>query len=155
MRRLLLAAILLLLTPLAFAQVYKWTDAGGTVHYSETPPAAGVNYKLIKTSGSADPIATPAPVADPVDNPDESTATALGVAIGTTYLPTAAAKPMTDTPENRSKLCTSLKANLTALQGNAPVVMQQDGKNVSLDDSQRKVQTATAQAQYEQYCQAQ
>ncbi|HEY9512968.1 MAG TPA: DUF4124 domain-containing protein [Rhodanobacter sp.] len=142
MRRLLLAAILLLLTPLAFAQVYKWTDAGGTVHYSETPPAAGVNYKLIKTSGSADPIATPAPVADPVDNPDESTAT-------------AAAKPMTDTPENRSKLCTSLKANLTALQGNAPVVMQQDGKNVSLDDSQRKVQTATAQAQYEQYCQAQ
>ena len=142
MRRLLLAAILLLLTPLAFAQVYKWTDAGGTVHYSETPPAAGVNYKLIKTSGSADPIATPAPVADPVDNPDESTAT-------------TAAKPMTDTPENRSKLCTSLKANLTALQGNAPVVMQQDGKNVSLDDSQRKVQTATAQAQYEQYCQAQ
>ena len=142
MRRLLLAAILLLLTPLAFAQVFKWTDAGGTVHYSETPPAAGVNYKLIKTSGSADPIATPAPVADPVDNPDESTAT-------------TAAKPMTDTPENRSKLCTSLKANLTALQGNAPVVMQQDGKNVSLDDSQRKVQTATAQAQYEQYCQAQ
>jgi len=138
MRRLLLVAVLLLLTPLAFAQVYKWTDTSGTVHYSETPPPSGTNYKQIKTNGSVDPIATPAPATN--DKPDEPAAT-------------AAAEPMADTPENRSKLCTSLKANLAALQGSAPVVMQQEGKDVALDDSQRKVHTATAQAQYEQYCQ--
>lgn len=143
MRRSLLAVVLLLLTPLAFAQVYKWTDAGGTVHYSETPPATGTNYKKITTSGSVDPIATPAPpAANNAGTPSEPTATA------------EAPKPMADTPENRNKLCTSLQANLTALQGSTPVVMQQDGKNVALDDSQRKIQMATAQAQYEQYCQA-
>lgn len=138
MRRLPLVAVLLLLAPLAFAQVYKWTDTSGTVHYSETPPPTGTNYKQVKTNGSVDPVAPPTPAAD--DKPDEPAAT-------------AAAKPMADTPENRGKLCTSLKANLAALQGSAPVVMQQEGKDVALDDSQRKVHIATAQAQYEQYCQ--
>ena len=31
--------LLLLLAPVASAQVYKWTDDKGRVHYSETPPA--------------------------------------------------------------------------------------------------------------------
>ena len=31
--------LLLLLAPVASAQVYKWVDDNGRVHYSETPPA--------------------------------------------------------------------------------------------------------------------
>jgi hypothetical protein len=57
-----------------------------------------------------------------------------------------------DTPENRSKLCETLKTNLAALQGSGPVVMQQNGKPVALEGDQRKQQTASAQAQYDQYC---
>ncbi len=140
MRRLPFVVVLLLLAPLAFAQVYKWTDASGTVHYSETPPTSGTNYKQIKTSGSSEPIAVPAPAANSTEKPSEPTAT-------------TAAKPVADTPENRSKLCASLKTNLATLQGSAPVVAQQNGKDVALDDSERKVHIATAQAQYEQYCQ--
>ena len=142
MHRLPLVVVLLLLAPLAFAQVYKWTDASGTVHYSEMPPAAGTNYKQIKTNGSSEAIATPTPTADAPEKRSESTASSPG-------------KPVADTPENRAKLCASLKTNLAALQGSTPVVTQQDGKDVLLDDSQRKVQTATAQAQLEQYCQGQ
>ncbi len=44
MHRSLIAVALLLLAPLATAQVYKWTDASGTVHYSEAPPAQGTKY---------------------------------------------------------------------------------------------------------------
>ena len=50
-------------------------------------------------------------------------------------------------------MCVSLNANLAARQGGGPVVMQQGGKNVALDDAQRKQQIASAQAQYDQYCQ--
>jgi hypothetical protein len=32
------AALFLLLSAGAGAQIYKWTDAAGTVHYSQTPP---------------------------------------------------------------------------------------------------------------------
>lgn len=139
MRRLLIAVTLLLLAPLAIAQVYKWTDASGTVHYSQAPPASGTNYKQIKTNGSVEPLA--APVAK---NPAESNSEAAAMP----------GKPIADTPENRGKLCESLKSNLAALQGSGPVVMQQEGKPTALDDGQRKQQIDTTQAQYQQYCQA-
>jgi hypothetical protein len=137
MHRSLIAMALLLLAPLATAQVYKWTDASGTVHYSEAPPAQGTHYKQVKTTGTAAPLVAPAsssseasrePAAEP-------------------------AKPVADTPENRARMCDSLKANLTALQGGGPVVMQTNGKTTALDGDQRKQQITAAQGQYEQYCQ--
>ncbi|MEO9215025.1 MAG: DUF4124 domain-containing protein [Rhodanobacter sp.] len=138
MHRSLIAVALLLLAPLATAQVYKWTDASGTVHYSEAPPAQGTKFSKVTTSGTVQPLATP------TTTQASSTAAA----------PAAAAVRMADTPENRSTMCTSLKSNLAALQGSGPVVMQQDGKATALDDGQRKQQTSAAQAQYDQYCQS-
>ena len=143
MRRSLLVVVLLLLATMASAQVYKWTDAGGTVHYSETPPATGTSFKQITTSGSAAPIAKKPAVVRQAGNPSETAAPAA-----------ASTQPVADTPENRDKLCTSLKANLASLESKAPVVMQKDGKNVLLDDTERQTQAATAQKQYAQYCPA-
>ena len=144
MHRSLIALALLLLAPLATAQVYKWTDAGGTVHYAQAPPPEGTKYKEVKTSGSVQPQAVPAPVA-----------TADSSGGGSSEGGTESPKPVTDTPENRNKLCASLKSNLAALNGSAPVVMQVNGKTTALDDSQRKQQATTAQSQYQQYCQSQ
>jgi hypothetical protein len=137
MHRSLIAVALLLLAPLAVAQVYKWTDTSGTVHYSEAPPAQGTKYEKVTTTGTVEPLAAPA----------------SSEAAESREAPAEPAKPVADTPENRSKMCASLKSNLTALQGNGPVVMQQDGKSVALDDAQRKQQIASAQAQYDQFCQ--
>lgn len=142
MQRLLLAVALLSLAPLASAQVYKWTDAGGTVHYSQTPPEQGTNFKKVTTTGSAKPLATPA-------------TTASGAAPATSESappPPAPAAPVADTPENRSKLCDALKGNIAALKGNGPVVMNQGGKSVTLDNDQRKQQVDAAQAQQTQFC---
>jgi hypothetical protein len=138
MHRLLIAVALLLLAPLATAQVYKWTDASGTVHYSETPPVQGTKFSKVTTTGTVQPVAAPASTASANSN----------------SAPAGPVKPMTDTPENRSKLCDSLKANIAALQGTGPVVMQQDGKTTALDTDQRKQQAIAAQGQYDQYCQA-
>ncbi|TPG47773.1 DUF4124 domain-containing protein [Rhodanobacter glycinis] len=141
MHRSLIAVALLLLAPLATAQVYKWTDASGTVHYSEAPPVQGTNYKEVKTTG------TVAPLAAPTRNTGE------GDGNGNSEPSPEPAKPVADTPENRAKLCESLKANLATLQGSGPVVMQQDGKATALDTDQRKQQVSAAQSQYDQYCQ--
>ena len=139
MHRSMIAVALLMLAPLVSAQVYKWKDANGTVHYSESPPPSnGTKYKEMKSSGEVDPPATPA----------VSTSSAKPAAAA----PTPSTTTMADTPENRSKLCDSLKTNLTALQGTAPVVMQQDGKQTALDDNARKQQASATQAQYQQYC---
>jgi hypothetical protein len=140
MHRSLIALTLLLLAPIASAQIYKWTDASGTVQYSETPPAQGVKYKEVKTIGSAQPVDAPA---------------AAATAAGNSAASANSAKPMADSSPNSSKLCETLRANITALQGTGPVVLQQtDGKATSLDDDQRKQQASSAQAQYQQYCQS-
>ncbi|OOG48106.1 DUF4124 domain-containing protein [Rhodanobacter sp. C01] len=139
MHRSLIAVALLLLAPLATAQVYKWTDASGTVHYSQDAPPQGTKYKQVKTVGSAEPLSAPAAASAP----ESSSQTA------------AAAPPAADTSGNQSTFCVSLRANLAALQGSAPVVMKQpDGKTTALDDDQRKQQASSAQTQYDQYCQS-
>lgn len=143
MRRSLIAVTLLLLAPLASAQVYTWTDAGGTVHYSQAPPAQGVQYKQVKVTGSltaTTPATPPAATTETGESPAETASPDQPRAVA-------------DTPENRSRLCTSLTANLAALKGSGPVVVQDNGKPVALDDNQRKQQLDTAQAQFRQYCQ--
>ena len=141
MRRLLIAVALLLLAPLATAQVYKWTDASGTVHYSEAPPAQGTKFSKVTTTGTVEPLAKSGPKASAEEGSGGSNET------------TSAPKKVADTPENRKSLCASLKSNLTTLQGSGPVVMETNGKASALDAAQRNQQAATAQAQYDQYCQ--
>jgi len=136
MRRLPFALVLLLLAPAVAAQVYKWTDSQGTVHYSETPPPKGTTYQRVTPLGGVQPVAPTAehryeapPEADESD-----------------------AAPVADTPQNRARLCSSLKANLDLLKSHGPVVMEQNGKNVALDDAQRSQQITQAEQQYQQFC---
>jgi hypothetical protein len=135
LRPLLLAALLLTATA-ASAQVYKWTDAQGTVHYSQLAPPQGTKYKTITTTGAEESPVPPPPASQPDAEP----------------APAAAAAPMTDTPENRAKLCGTLKANLDALNGAGPVVMQVSGQSKALNADERKQQVAAAQSQFQQYC---
>lgn len=137
MRRLPLVLMLLLLAPAVAAQVYKWTDARGTVHYSETPPPQGTQYKRINTHGMEQPAA-PAPAAKPD-------------AVASRPAP-ASTGGVPNTPENRARLCTSLKTNLDLLKGKEGVTLEQDGKSVPLDETQRNQQIALAEQQYQQFC---
>lgn len=138
MHRALIALALLLPVSLASAQVYKWKDASGTVHYSETPPPSqATKYKQMTPAADAPATPAAAPAAAPA--------------------PAASAPAQTtvaDTPENRAKLCGSLKTNLAALQGSGAVVMQQGDKQTALDAAQRKQQADASQAQYQLYCQS-
>lgn len=143
MRRPLLAVALLLLAPLAMGQAYKWTDASGTVHYSDNPPPKGTQFKRITTSGSAQPLAEPAKAA-PGEGRGEPNASNESAP--------AKAQSVADTPENRKKLCTTLKGNLEILRDKKPVVVQEGNQSRVLDDAQRKQQQATAESQYKQYC---
>ncbi len=143
MHRSLIAVALFLLAPMATAQVYTWTDASGTVHYSEAPPSKGTPYNKVTTTGTVAPRVAPAPT-PPADNDKGAASTKP-----------ADSRPVADTPDNRNKLCGTLKTNLATLQGSGPVVMQQGDKANALDADQRKQQLDSTQSQYDQYCQAQ
>ena len=133
-----LAIALLLLASAATAQVYKWTDTHGTVHYSETPPTQGTKYQRITPTGGEQAVAPPTVR-------ESEAAKSMPAA-------TAASEPMADTPANRAKLCASLKSNLDVLNGSGAVVLQQGDKPQVLDDTQRRQQIAAAEDQYKQFC---
>lgn len=140
MRRLLIATALLLAAPLVAAQAYKWTDASGTVHYSDAPPPQGTKYNKVTTSGSVEPLAAP------------ETAGSANSETGSPSQPQANPQPVTDTPENRAKLCANLKSNMETLKSSGPVVMQDGGQQKVMNNDQRKQQQTTAETQYQQYC---
>lgn len=144
MRRPSIALVLLLVAPLACAQVYKWTDAQGTTHYSETPPPVGTKYSQVTVSGGDAPAAAAA-------SGDSSSSS--GSPSSSTQNNGDNSQPVADTPENRARLCSSLKANIGTLQGSGPVVMQgQGGQQQLLNADQRKQQLDATQSQYQQYC---
>ena len=144
MRRILLLAMALLLAPLASAQVYRWVDGNGTVHFSQTPPPAGVKYQIMHLSSDTGTVAGVAP------------APAGGVAPGGNGAGAPAQPPpMANTPANRTELCKQLQQNLTLLNSSEALnVAGPDGKPKALEGKAREVQKATTQAQIKQYCSA-
>jgi hypothetical protein len=139
MRRPSIALVLLLVAPLASAQVYKWTDAQGTTHYSETPPSTGTKYSQVTVSGGEAPASAASSSASASTSSSQSSSDN--------------AQPVADTPDNRAKLCASLKTNIGTLQGSGPVVMQgSGGQQQLLNADQRKQQLDASQSQYQQYC---
>jgi hypothetical protein len=142
MRRLSIAIALLLVAPLVSAQVYKWTDAKGTTHYSETPPPTGTKYSQVTVSGSDEPASSGSSSASATAEAAPASSSSQG----------SNNQPMADTPENRAKMCASLKANMATLQGSGPVVMQNGGQQQVLNADQRKQQLDATQSTYSQYC---
>src|SRR5256885_2263385 len=70
MRKLLL--LLILSSASALAQVHRWVDDKGTVHYSDSPPPAGVK------STTVDIDLKPAPPPAPSSSPDMNCAAVRG-----------------------------------------------------------------------------
>ena len=130
------------------AQVYSWTDANGTKHFSDSPPPPSVSAQKIKvrsqltTDAGVQPATevAPAPEQKPLDS--------------TTPGATASAKPLVDSPENRAKQCQLAKSNLALLQSQFQVSAPpgDDGKTAVLDDTGRKQAVDKAQDQVAFYC---
>ena len=55
MKRLALAILILALAPFASAQLYKWVDKDGKVHYSDQPPPAQASKQINVAPGPAAP----------------------------------------------------------------------------------------------------
>ena len=138
MRRSLVLVLLVAACPLAFAQAYKWKDAQGVTHYSDSPPPGqGAKVEKIQMKGGVN-----APV--PASTGPAKAATAPAPPAGT---------PVADNPANRKALCGQLTKNMDVLQKEA-VVSMDDGKGGTkqLDAAGRQRQIETTQAQMTLYC---
>lgn len=122
------------------AELYKWTDSKGVVHYSDTPPPKGseaaqrlrLNGTESPKNESDDDKSTAKPAAD-ANKPAEATPATLP-----------------DTPENRKRLCEQAQVQVDMLQSKFQVA---DSSGKPLDDKTRAERTAQAKQAAASYCQ--
>jgi hypothetical protein len=129
-------------------QIYKWKDANGVTHFSQTPPANGTHYtKMHLTNEPETSSNQPASSNEEGDGTPPAENTPPAAATGGTQ---------PDTPANRTELCKQLSSNIALLQSKQPVVVGGDnGKQEVMSDNAREQQLATARAQQVQYCSSQ
>ena len=148
MNRYLLLCALLGAAALAHAeQVYKWTDAQGITHYSDSPPPAEAqNVQTVRVSGGDRPHAV---------QPTDTAAATPDAAKPATPAGPQPGSNVPDTPDARAKNCAMARNNLEMLQSKFPVSMpNKDGKQQAVsDDKARQAAIADARAQIAQFCQ--
>lgn len=128
-------------------QIYKWKDASGVIHFSQTPPANGAHYSKMQLTAEPDVSSNPPPSTSGAPNTESNGSSAPAQAA-------AASSAPADTPANRATLCKQLTSNISLLQSKQPVVTGGPGKQVVMSDNARDQQLATARAQQTQYCSA-
>jgi hypothetical protein len=145
--RLLLLVLLAAGATASAAQVYSWTDANGTKHFSDSPPPPSISAQKIKVRSQLTTDAGVQPATDVTPAPEAKPPEAAPGA-------TASAKPLVDSPENRAKQCSLAKSNLALLQSQFQVSAPpgDDGKTAVLDDAGRKQAVDKAQDQVSFYC---
>lgn len=151
-RKLLLIALLAACSVQA-AEVYKWVDANGIVHYSDAPPPPeATKVEKMRVGGgvvAADTTANP--------NSNEGEGARKDDADKDKDKAKPAPQPpatVEDTPENRAKLCTQAQNNVELLQSKYTVSAPSaaDGSQQVMDDKARQARLASEQQNVATYC---
>lgn len=101
-RNWLLLALLTLTLPVAAAEMYSWTDANGTKHFSDSPPPSTVKAQRVKVKGG---LTSNEPVEDAAKaDEDKSGGPALAAAAGYS-------------PEDIKRNCEVARQNLGVAEG--------------------------------------
>ncbi len=136
---LLVLALALPCIAVAANQVYRWTDANGVVHFSASPPAGNVDYKMVSVDSGAS--YTPQKTQQQsTDQPEAPAETETQQAETPAPAPSASPKEVADTPENRIKLCQQLNANIALMQSDQAVIL--NGQVLTKEDRAARLNKA-------------
>lgn len=145
-------------------EFYRWTDANGQLHISQSPPAKTVQYEVVTLQElSKQQLHKPRATA-PVS---ASAASAFAQQAAAQQANEQQAAPLDQQVEQLNKKaeilqqqldkqrCLSAQKNKAALQRQAPVYTTDGaGKQTFLDDDQRAVQLELAEEEINRYCTA-
>ena len=145
MRRLIVTGSLFALfsSQVMSGQIYQWTDASGQTHYSSQPPQ-GVQSTLVSTSSSkpkAPVAAVPTPVAQPSDteNPQKD-------------IDAKVKQEVAKQQAELKKYCETLRTNLSQLENNPRISIEENGETRRLTEKERQAQMADAQKSIKENC---
>ena len=138
MRNFLLLSFLALALPLEAAQLYKWVDADGKVHYSDKPPAGNVSAEKQKIKK--------------LQNVDQSyTAVQEANLVHENYGDDPAPAKSKKNQKWEKWECARLARELEVTRG--PVIYyDENGREIKYTEKERQADEANLQAQFEKHC---
>lgn len=139
--------MLLAMIPLGgYAEIYKWKDDSGEMHYSDVPPQGKVQTESIKAKAKAP---TPvAPAAQTKPTPAGLTPTAKNAPNGD-----AMETETMESRQNRAKACDVAKTNLEKLKAGGSIYRDNDkGERQYLDETSIKKELESAQKEVDTIC---
>jgi hypothetical protein len=144
MNRVIVLAIAIALAPVAWGQLYKYTDKDGKVIYTDQPPA-NADSKEIKAPA-------PGPTAPAKSAAEKAPAKTLGDA-----RPAAAPAKADQTPltaEQKEARCQAARANYVIFLDDGPITMRntRTGERTILDEKQVPAEKAKAKAAMDSAC---
>lgn len=120
-------------------KVYKWKDANGVTHFSETPPPKGTEYDNVRVKGEAT-ITTSDAAAPKTEEQVKAE---------------DAAKAQQTAKSDDQSRCAIAQDRLAKLQGQAALTMKgSDGKTIEVTPERRASELKVAQAEVGAYCAA-
>lgn len=136
---------LLMLSFSAYAGLTKWVDADGKVHYSDEPPPANVNAKILAVPKAASGV----PAEKTYVEQEAERKKALKAR---EEAEKKSAKQQEDAAA-KQKYCASLRSNLTTLEkGSRIATLNEKGETVIMDDATRQQQIEEARKQLSANC---
>ena len=145
----LVIATLLLHAP-AIAQIYKWTDDSGEIHYTQTPPPGGVASQ--KMQGAPAPAESRETIRQEQQKLQQQL-DAMEERHAERENREALEKQRKKLDEISEKNCITARNNLGKLQqGGIKRYLTPEGEVIRLTDEERQRRLAEAQNQVEKYC---
>jgi hypothetical protein len=129
------------------AEVYKWTDANGVVHYSDAPNNQAAKIVEIPTA----PVTTTN--TSPAEQPPTATSTP-STSLNTTSTAEEQKQAIAMQKQNEA-YCEQAKANLSLLQetGRRVYTVTPKGEYIYFNDEQRATEVKKTQEQIKMFCQ--
>jgi hypothetical protein len=155
MTRILSTLLLLAVAAPATAELYRWTDANGRVHFSDTPP--GKQKAEVLRAPVATPPGTVAPATGAVSSGDTTRHNREG-RLQEAWRQEAEQKQREKEANDArqaeiARQCARLRNGLQASEGRVLYITQENGEREYLDDAARQEHIEKAQRQLEEHCQ--
>ncbi len=144
MHRYLPLLALILTAPVQAADIYKWQDSAGRVHYTATPPAHGIPYQRLNKHAEAPPGAEAAL---------QKLREQAGLGGNSQSQDTAPPASIQERTAQRADACQKATANQTLLENNENVARPgPDGRQVVMSPDERADALRQSQREVEFYC---
>lgn len=155
MTRILSTLLLLAVAAPVAAELYRWTDADGRVHFSDTPP--GRQKAEVLQAPVATPPGSVAPATGAVSSGDSSRRNRehrLQEAWRQEAEQKQREKEASDARQAEiDRQCARLRHKLQDSEGRVLYITRENGEREFLDDAARQEHIETAQRQLEEHCQ--